>query len=60
MVYKVLNRFRDKENDDVIYEVGETYPKGNYKPTKKRIAELLKEHSRYKRVFIQEVKEDKE
>jgi hypothetical protein len=58
MAYIVTNRFKDKENENIIYEVGETYPKDGYKPTKKRISELSKEHPKYKCVFIEEVKEE--
>jgi hypothetical protein len=58
MEYRVINDFIDKDNKDTLYQVGEEYPKGNYKPTKKRIEELSQEHPTYKRVFIEEVKED--
>jgi len=60
MAYKVINRFKDTQDNNTVYEVGEEYPKGEYKPTKKRIAELSKEHPKYKRIFIEEVKETEE
>lgn len=56
MAYKVIKRFKDKEDDNTIYEVGDEYPKGSYKPTKKRIDELSKVHPKYNRIFIEEVK----
>jgi hypothetical protein len=59
MAYKVINKFRDSQDDNLIYEVGDEFPKGNYKPTKKRIEELSKQHPKFKRIFIEEVKEDK-
>jgi len=59
MPYKVVNSFIDKEDNNTLYEVGEEYPKGDHKPTKKRIEELSKIHPKYKRVFIEEVKEEK-
>jgi hypothetical protein len=58
MKYVVVNKFKDKENENVVYEIGENYPKGDYKPTKKRISQLSKEHPKYKCVFIEEVNEE--
>jgi hypothetical protein len=58
-MYKVINRFIDKEDKDTLYEVDEVYPKGDYKPTKKRVEVLLKEHPTYKCKFIKEIKEEK-
>jgi hypothetical protein len=60
MPYKVINPFYDKEDNKKHYEVGDEYPKGDYKPTKKRIVELSKEHPEYKRVFIEEVNVNEE
>lgn len=54
MAYKVINKFIDKENDDTLYDVGDEYPKGDYKPTKKRIDELSKVHPKYKVAFIKQ------
>jgi hypothetical protein len=59
MLYKVVNDFIDKEDNDTHYLAGEVYPKGDYKPSKKRIGELSKEHPIHKRFFIEEVKEEK-
>lgn len=61
MSYKVVNRFKDTEDGNHIYQVGDAYPKkGDYKPSKKRIDLLSKEHPKYKCSFIKKVKEDKE
>jgi len=60
MPYKVINKFKDSKDNNTLYEVGDEYPKGDYKPTKKRIEELSKEHKHYKRVFIQEVESNEE
>ncbi|MCM3454407.1 hypothetical protein M3685_10670 [Heyndrickxia oleronia] len=57
MPYKVINDFRDKENNNIIYRKGDTYPVEGYKPSKKRITELSKEHPEHRLVFIEEVKE---
>ncbi|WP_277585845.1 Rho termination protein [Psychrobacillus antarcticus] len=60
MGYKVKNKFKDKFDNNTLYNAGDDYPKGDYKPTEKRIDELSKEHSSYKRVFIEKVETDEE
>ena len=55
MAHKVINRFRDV--DGHVYEVGDEYPNKDSKPTKKRIEELSADHPKYRRSFIEEVKE---
>ncbi|EEK77725.1 MULTISPECIES: hypothetical protein [Bacillus] len=60
MSYVVINAFRDKEDNDLLYQIGEKYPKSDYKPPKKRLNELSKEHQTHKCVFIQEEKEKEE
>lgn len=59
MRYRVINEFVDKEDNDTHYKIGDEYPKGNYKPMKKRIEILSKKHSKYNRIFIEEIKEEK-
>ena len=59
MPYEVVNKFEDKEDKGTKYIVGDEYPKGNYKPTKKRIEELSTIHPEKKRVFIKEIQEEK-
>ena len=56
--FKVVNDFTDLEDNKTLYKVGEEYPKGDHKPSKKRIEELSGVHPKYKRVFIEEVKEE--
>lgn len=58
MPYKVINNFIDKE-DNTLYRLGEEFPKGDSKSTKKRINELLKVHPKYKRAFIEKVEVEK-
>ncbi|SEB15775.1 hypothetical protein SAMN05421743_12142 [Thalassobacillus cyri] len=61
MPYEVVNRFRDtkdpndKDDKQVIYQVGDQYPREGYEPSEERIEELSNEHPKYKRVFIKEV-----
>lgn len=57
-MFKVINDFIDKQDNDNLYQKGDVYPKGDYKPTKKRITELTKEHPQYKCAFIVEEKEE--
>ena len=52
MEYKVINPFKDKENDNTKYNVGDRYPKGDLKTSKKRIEELSKKHSKHNVAFI--------
>ncbi|WP_264737304.1 hypothetical protein [Cytobacillus firmus] len=58
--YKVVNDFTDLEDNNTHYKYGDEYPKGDYKPSKKRIEELSKLHPKHKRVFIEEVKAETE
>lgn len=55
MEYKVISDFNDTDDNMTRYKVGDDYPRGSYKPAKKRIAELMEKHPRYKKVFLKEV-----
>jgi hypothetical protein len=57
MAYKVINSFRDATDKNRVYKEGDEFPAGDSKPSKKRIEELSKQHPKYKRSFIEEVKE---
>ena len=52
MEYKVIRPFKDKENDNTRYNVGDVFPKGDKKVTKKRIEELSKNHPKHNVAFI--------
>jgi hypothetical protein len=60
MAYKVINSFRDATDKNRVYKEGDEFPAGDSKPSKKRIEELSKQHPKYKRSFIEEVKEKRE
>ena len=60
MKYRVVNKFIDTKDNNTLYEVGDIYPKTDYKPTKTRIAELSKKHKKYNCVFIEPIEETKE
>lgn len=57
-MYKVINKFIDLDNK-TLYNVGEGFPKGNSKPTKKRINELLSIHPKYNCAFIEVIETPK-
>ncbi|MFE4523423.1 hypothetical protein ACFRCQ_15140 [Cytobacillus firmus] len=54
--FKVVNDFTDLEDNNTRYKAGDEYPKGDHKPSKKRIEELSNIHPKHKRVFIEEIK----
>jgi len=58
MAYKVINDFIDIKDNNARYQVGDDYPRGDSKPSKKRLDELSQSHPKYKRSFIEEVKEE--
>lgn len=58
MAYKVLETFREKHDNDRIYEEGHSYPADDFKPTKKRLKELSTNQNDYERPFIEEVDDD--
>jgi len=60
MSYKVVNKFNDSQDNNLLYEIDDGYPKGKHKPTKKRIEELSMVHPKYKVVFIEEIEKKKE
>lgn len=39
-MYEVLWAFKDLQDDEYRYEIGNTYPRAGYKPTDERIDEL--------------------
>lgn len=55
--YVVVRRFRDIKHDH-IYEIGDEYPKKGERATKARIESLSKGKNIYKKVYIEEVKEE--
>lgn len=58
MAHKVLETFKEKHDNDRIYEEGKPYPQGDFKPTKKRLKELSTDTNKYGRPFIKEVDDD--
>lgn len=59
-MFEVVRAFRDAKNNDHYYAVGDTYPVSGYKPTKARIEELVKGTNKNGKVYLKEVKEQKD
>ncbi|WP_428909474.1 hypothetical protein [Niallia sp. Krafla_26] len=58
-MYKVINRFKENQHDDHIYEVGKPYPAEGKKLVKSRAEYLTKVHPKYGVAFLQEIEEKK-
>ena len=55
-MYKVIRKFKD--NDGLVYVIGDHYPNKNAKkPTNARIKALSTENNKYKKVYIEKVVE---
>lgn len=55
MAYKVVSSFFDKEDNNRLYEVGQSYPRTGYKPSKERIDMLSTNKNSESTIFIKEV-----
>ncbi|UXU51807.1 hypothetical protein [Staphylococcus arlettae] len=59
--YEVIANFRDGEDKNKLYEVGDTYPKpSNKKVSKSRIESLSSKDNPIGKPFIKEIEEVKE
>lgn len=62
--YKVINRFKEKQHDGHIYEMGDVYPVEGKKLVKARADFLTKTHAEYGVAFLVTIeppkKEEKE
>ncbi|MDK9861645.1 MULTISPECIES: hypothetical protein [Staphylococcus] len=59
--YEVIAKFRDGEDKNKLYEVGDNYPKpANKKVSKSRIESLSSKDNKIGKPFIKEVEEVKE
>jgi hypothetical protein len=57
--FKVLAFFYDLEDRCYIYHEGDIYPREGYKPTIKRINELMSGNNRRHGIFIEPIKTEK-
>lgn len=57
-MYKVIVRFMDLQDNDHIYEVGDTYPRKGSDPSFDRIRELAGKKNKIGKVLIEEIKEE--
>lgn len=58
-MFKVVHSFKDLQDDEKLYKVGDKYPRAGYKPTEKRIAELLGKRNKIGEPLIKEVEKPK-
>lgn len=58
-MYKVINRFKEKNHDDHIYEVNDPYPAEGKKLIKARAEFLTKVHEEYMVAFLEALEEPK-
>lgn len=58
-MYKVINRFQEKNHDDHVYEVGDPYPAEGKKLVKARAEFLTKVHAKYEVPFLEAAEEPK-
>lgn len=58
-MYKVINRFKETNHDDHIYEVGDNYPADGKKLVKARAEALTEVHEEYGVAFLKAVEEPK-
>ncbi|MEA0563475.1 hypothetical protein [Lysinibacillus irui] len=58
-MYKVINRFKEKNHDDHIYEVGDNYPADGKKLVKSRAEALTEIHEEYGVAFLKALEEPK-
>lgn len=56
-MYEVIKGFMDLQDDNHLYEVGQTYPRTGYKPSTKRIDELLSANNKRGKPLIKAVQE---
>lgn len=56
-MYKVINRFKEKNHNDYVYEVGDIYPVEGKKLVKKRADELIQVHPQYGVAFLQVIED---
>ena len=56
-MYKVIHQFRDLQDGNHHYKVGETFPRNGKKATAKRIKELSGTNNKIKKPLIEAVEE---
>ena len=56
-MFEVVRAFRDAQNDDHYYAVGDAYPVHGYTPSESRIEELVKGTNKYGNVYLKKLEE---
>lgn len=58
--HEVIHRFKDLQDNNHIYKVGDIYPREGLEPTKKRIKELSTDKNKIGKVLIRKKEEEAE
>lgn len=56
-MYKVIKLFTDLQDDDYVYEIGDSYPRDGLEPSKDRYKELASKENLQGVPLIEEVKD---
>lgn len=54
---KVVNKFRESDHDDRVYQPGETYPAEGYESNDERIYFLSKIHPTFQKIYLADIQE---
>lgn len=57
-MFKVIKAFADKEDNNKVYGVGDTYPRPDYEPSVDRIAFLMSNNTALGEPVIASIEED--
>jgi hypothetical protein len=61
MMYKVICAFNDRTDSNLLYKVGDVYPRAGTHPTDERIAELLSDaNMQHKPLIVKSNSEDEQ
>lgn len=53
--YEVVHSFKDLQDNDYIYKIGDVYPREGNEPTKKRIKELTSDKNKIGKILIEKI-----
>ena len=59
MEYRVIKKFRDLQDDEHVYNVGDGFPRDGYSPSGKRISSLLSGANKLGVPVIEEAEQEK-
>ena len=53
--YEVVHSFKDLQDNDYIYKIGDVYTREGNEPTKKRIKELTSDKNKIGKILIEKI-----